>query len=145
MRVPPDLFALGLPVKHVEADTHVPGIAAGVENEPVFYVGKSLARGTSVPAYSLLWDHHIRLFIDHHAPEKRCPGGPLTSLGLTLTWSAGAWFLSFVDVSGNHQPDMLVHLHYQGWFGFSDSEQQLVYINGHGKFPSRRVLTNCRR
>ena len=28
--------------------------------------------------------------------------------------------LSFVDVSGNHQPDMLVHLHYKGWFGFSE-------------------------
>jgi hypothetical protein len=46
--------------------------------------------------------------------------------------------LSFVDVSGNHQPDMLVHLHYKGWFGFSDSEQQLVYINEAGSFRPAR-------
>ncbi len=46
--------------------------------------------------------------------------------------------LSFVDVSDNHQPDMLVHLHYKGWFGFSDSEQQLVYINEQGSFHPAR-------
>ena len=46
--------------------------------------------------------------------------------------------LSFVDVSGHHQPDMLVHLHYKGWFGFSDSEQQLVYINEQGSFRPAR-------
>ena len=46
--------------------------------------------------------------------------------------------LSFVDVSSNHQPDMLVHLHYKGWFGFSDSEQQLVYINEQGSFRPAR-------
>jgi len=42
--------------------------------------------------------------------------------------------LSFVDVNGNHQPDMIIHFHYKGWLGFSDSEQQLVYINENGGF-----------
>ena len=46
--------------------------------------------------------------------------------------------LSFVDVSGNHLPDMLVHLQYKGWFGFSGSEQQLVYINEQGSFRPAR-------
>lgn len=46
--------------------------------------------------------------------------------------------LSFVDVRGNHLPDMLVHLHYTGWFGFADTEQQLVYVNEQGGFRPAR-------
>jgi len=46
--------------------------------------------------------------------------------------------LSFADVNGDHKPDMIIHLHYQGWFGFSDSEQQLVYINENGGFRPAR-------
>jgi hypothetical protein len=46
--------------------------------------------------------------------------------------------VSFVDVSGHHQPDMLVQLHFKGWFGFSASEQQLVYINEQGSFRPAR-------
>jgi hypothetical protein len=42
--------------------------------------------------------------------------------------------LTFVDVNGNHLPDMVVHFHYKGWLGFSDSEQELVYINENGGF-----------
>src|SRR5947209_1904838 len=42
--------------------------------------------------------------------------------------------LSFVDASGNHLLDMIVHFHYKGWLGFSDSEQELVYINENGGF-----------
>jgi hypothetical protein len=29
---------------------------------------------------------------------------------------------------------MIVHFHYKGWLGFSDSEQELVYINENGGF-----------
>ena len=46
--------------------------------------------------------------------------------------------LSFVDVNRNHRPDMLVHFHAIGWLGFSDSEQQLVYINESGSFRPAR-------
>lgn len=46
--------------------------------------------------------------------------------------------LSFVDVRGNHLPDMLVHLHYRGWLGFADTEQQLVYVNEQGGFRPAR-------
>ncbi len=46
--------------------------------------------------------------------------------------------LNFVDVTGDQKPDMIVHLHYQGWFGFFDSEQQLVYINENGGFRPAR-------
>ncbi len=46
--------------------------------------------------------------------------------------------LSFVDVNGNHRPDMLIHFHAIGWLGFSDSEQQLVYINENGGFRPAR-------
>jgi len=46
--------------------------------------------------------------------------------------------LSFVDVRGIHLPDMLVHLHYRGWFGFADTEQQLVYVNELGGFRPAR-------
>jgi len=42
--------------------------------------------------------------------------------------------LSFVDVKGNHQPDMIIHFHEKGWLGFSDSEKELVYINANGGF-----------
>lgn len=46
--------------------------------------------------------------------------------------------LSFADVNGDHKPDMIVHLYYQEWFGFADSEQQLVYINENGGFRPAR-------
>ena len=46
--------------------------------------------------------------------------------------------LSFADVNGDHRPDMIIHLHFQGWFGFIDSEQQLVYINENGGFRPAR-------
>jgi hypothetical protein len=46
--------------------------------------------------------------------------------------------LSFVDVNGTHRPDMLIHFHAIGWLGFSDSEQQLVYINENGSFRPAR-------
>lgn len=42
--------------------------------------------------------------------------------------------LSFVDVNGNHRPDMIIHLYDKGWLGFSDSEQELVYINAQGGY-----------
>src|SRR5260370_17097177 len=46
--------------------------------------------------------------------------------------------LSFADVNGNHRPDMIVHFHSIGWLGFSDSEQELVYINENGSFRPAR-------
>ncbi len=46
--------------------------------------------------------------------------------------------LSFVDVNGHHRPDMIVHFHYRGWLGFSDSEQKLVYMNENGSFRPAR-------
>ena len=46
--------------------------------------------------------------------------------------------LSFVDVHGNQRPDMILHFHSKGWLGFSDSEQQLVYINDQGTFRPAR-------
>jgi hypothetical protein len=42
--------------------------------------------------------------------------------------------LSFTDVNGDHRPDMIIHFHYIGWLGFSNSEQALVYINENGGF-----------
>ncbi len=46
--------------------------------------------------------------------------------------------LSFVDINGDHRPDMILHFHYKGWLGFSDSEHQLVYINDQGGFRPAR-------
>lgn len=73
------------------------------------------------------------------------PGGDVANarvyLGPQLYDSGSALVpvtLSFVDVSGHHLPDMLVQLHYKGWLGLADSEQQLVYINEQGSFRSAR-------
>ena len=46
--------------------------------------------------------------------------------------------LSFADVNGDHKPDMIVHLYYQGWLGFTDSEQEVVFINENGSFRPAR-------
>jgi hypothetical protein len=46
--------------------------------------------------------------------------------------------LSFADVNGDQKPDMVIHLYYQGWFGFSDSEQDVVFINDNGGFRPAR-------
>ncbi len=42
--------------------------------------------------------------------------------------------LSFINVNGDHKPDMIITFHYKGWLGFSDSKQVLVYINENGGF-----------
>jgi len=42
--------------------------------------------------------------------------------------------LSFIDVNGDHKPDMIINFHSIGWLGFSNAEQHLVYINENGGF-----------
>jgi len=46
--------------------------------------------------------------------------------------------LSFIDVNGDKKPDMIITFHSIGWLGFSDSKQQLVYINENGGFRPAR-------
>ncbi len=44
--------------------------------------------------------------------------------------------LSFIDVNGDHKLDMIITFHYVGWF--SNSQQELVYINDNGGFRLAR-------
>jgi hypothetical protein len=46
--------------------------------------------------------------------------------------------LTFVDVNSNHHPDMVIRFHYKGWLGFSDTEQDMVYMNDQGTFRPAR-------
>jgi hypothetical protein len=85
--------------------------------------------------------HFIAFNLEGHIEVVELPGGDASKariyIGPQLYGNGDDLIpvtLSFVDVNGNHQPDMIVHVHYKGWLGFSDSEQQLVYINGHGGF-----------
>lgn len=89
--------------------------------------------------------HFIALNLHGHIEVIEFPGGDaskariysgpqLFGSGDTLTPVT----LSFVDVHGNHHPDMILHFHAKGWLGFSDSEQQLVYINDQGTFRPAR-------
>lgn len=89
--------------------------------------------------------HLIALNYNGRVEVIEFPGGDASKARIYLgpqLYGAGSDLipvtLSFVDVSGHHQPDMLVHLQYKRWFGFSDSEQQLVYINEQGSFRPAR-------
>jgi hypothetical protein len=46
--------------------------------------------------------------------------------------------LRFIDVNGDKKPNMMITFHSPGWLAFSDSEQQLVYINENGGFRPAR-------
>lgn len=85
--------------------------------------------------------HFIALNLHRHILIIELPGGDPAHARIysgPVLYGAGDDLvpvtLSFADVNGDHKPDMIIHLHYQGWFGFTDSEQQLVYINENGGF-----------
>lgn len=87
--------------------------------------------------------HFIALNLHGRIEIIEFPGGDASKARIYIgpqLYGAGSdlapVILSFVDVNGNHLPDMVVHFHYNGWLGFSDSEQELVYINDRGGFRS---------
>lgn len=89
--------------------------------------------------------HFIALNLNGRIEVIELPGGDVSKARIYIgpqLYGTGdnliSVTLSFVDVNGNHQPDMILHFHYKGWLGFSDSEQQLVYINDQGTFRPAR-------
>ena len=89
--------------------------------------------------------HFIALNLNRHIMIIELPGGDPAHARIysgPVLYGAGDDLvpvtLSFADMNGDQKPDMIVHLYYQRWFGFTDSEQQLVYINENGGFRPAR-------
>ena len=85
--------------------------------------------------------HFIALNLNRHIMIIELPGGDPAHARIysgPVLYGSGDDLvpitLNFADVNGDHKPDMIIHLHYQGWFGFSDSEQDMVFINENGGF-----------
>ncbi len=99
------------------------------------YVGHSEAPG--MPSHFLAVNLHGRIEV------IELPGGDASHariyIGPQLYGSDADLIpvtLSFIDVNGDHRLDMMITFHYVGWF--SNSQQELVYINDNGGFRLAR-------